>query len=86
MQKPISHIDNLHTLVLVRFLAGAGEEQLWISVPDSQQRIDLALECVGIVYAVRDLDIDLFIALDVSQNQVFFKNAKQIIIRQEELC
>ena len=86
MQKPISHIDNLYTLVLVRFLAGAGEEQLRISVPDSQQQIDLALECVGIVYAVRDLDIDLFIALDVSQNQVFFKNAKQIIIRQEELC
>ena len=55
--QPIRHIHDLHTLVLICFLPGAGKDHLRIGVLDLQQGIDLTPESVGIVDTAGNLDI-----------------------------
>lgn len=82
MQKPIRHIDNLHTLVLVRFLAGAGGYLIGDII---DQKITEALHQLGLSAAsdaCNDFDLrgahDILqlVQIEVTLNQAYSRSLR----------
>ena len=71
-QQPIRNIHDFYTFVLIHFLPCAGNDHLRICVRDFQQRRHLALEGIGIVYGIGNLNIQLLAALDRYKVDLFF--------------